>query len=714
MGWVVIENCNVNNNQSLKYGGGIYLSTKGNSNVARTISNSFIGSNQSARGAGICVAYQDASGIFIVQGNTITRNIASNTTAGSDYLTAEGGGIRCTNNTSLLDNVIKLNSSEDQGGGVHLGGIWSTTEYYLEGNQIYANDADEGAGITGNTGQIHLASCNITDNTATSIEGGGGINFAENLNNDGSNFLIENTILYDNTAADLPNQIVYENNEDDENHNELLSIKYSCIENIEISNPLASYIGNIYQYPEFTYIDENNPDNSNYQLTVYSPCIDTGDPNHALDPDGTQFDMGANYFNHNWDIHRIEPGYNWISFPRNTTTTPDAETANIIPILQNIDGFDLLSNMELYYLSDTTPLVSYYGGSWYNSHLDNKTMAYKLTTSATETQVLTVAGEPLSATHAIDETLDANEYHWIGYWLPRTQNIKDAFGSGTNNDFWSQVEAVKAENWYFDRQTTIRGAIKPTQTTDDKFLVYGKGYLIKFKNDVTNFQWHDSQNTSVPITFKQTDNFEYEEKADYETIDLLNIPAGVDEIGVFENGICLGAVVVQDSAEQVLVYSEAANRAAGDFTFEFYTGDRSSERIKKYEVLDLQAGKYEARPLTAGRNEYSVVRFQADSAEDQTEETPLKVKLFNNYPNPFNPTTEISFDLPQTAQVKLEVYNLKGQKVKTLANSKMDKGTHSVIWQGKDNHNKPVASGIYLYKITAGEEKISKRMLLLK
>lgn len=89
------------------------------------------------------------------------------------------------------------------------------------------------------------------------------------------------------------------------------------------------------------------------------------------------------------------------------------------------------------------------------------------------------------------------------------------------------------------------------------------------------------------------------------------------------------------------------------------------------------------------------------------------VKL-SNYPNPFNPSTTISFSIPDENRINLTIYNLKGQKVKTLVNDNLDKGNHSVVWNGKDLNNKPVCSGIYLYKIKAGNKGSVKRMILLK
>jgi hypothetical protein len=173
-------------------------------------------------------------------------------------------------------------------------------------------------------------------------------------------------------------------------------------------------------------------------------------------------------------------------------------------------------------------------------------------------------------------------------------------------------------------------------------------------------------------------------------------------------------VVVQDSAEQVLVYSEAANRNAADFTFEFSYDARSSEKIQKYEVLNLQTGNFAAQPLTAGRNEYSVVRFQPDFAEEQAEDTPLQIELFNNYPNPFNPTTTISFNLPTAQEINLEIYNIKGQKVKTIYSGTAEPGRHSMVWSGVDSSNKAVGSGVYFYQLQTAEKTYHRKMLLMK
>jgi aminopeptidase N len=87
-----------------------------------------------------------------------------------------------------------------------------------------------------------------------------------------------------------------------------------------------------------------------------------------------------------------------------------------------------------------------------------------------------------------------------------------------------------------------------------------------------------------------------------------------------------------------------------------------------------------------------------------------------NYPNPFNPSTTISFNLTTefTENTELIIYNLKGQKIKKLEIINLKLGINNIIWDGTDQNNQPVSSGIYLYKLKSGEIEISRKMLLLK
>jgi hypothetical protein len=92
----------------------------------------------------------------------------------------------------------------------------------------------------------------------------------------------------------------------------------------------------------------------------------------------------------------------------------------------------------------------------------------------------------------------------------------------------------------------------------------------------------------------------------------------------------------------------------------------------------------------------------------------LVTELKGNYPNPFNPQTTISFSLKDNIPVSLEIYNLKGQKVKTLVNESKAPGHYQIVWKGLDSNNQPVASGVYFFKMNAGKYSSTRKMILMK
>ncbi|MBW6514258.1 MAG: T9SS type A sorting domain-containing protein [Candidatus Syntrophosphaera sp.] len=97
------------------------------------------------------------------------------------------------------------------------------------------------------------------------------------------------------------------------------------------------------------------------------------------------------------------------------------------------------------------------------------------------------------------------------------------------------------------------------------------------------------------------------------------------------------------------------------------------------------------------------------------EPTPgLVTRLNNNYPNPFNPSTSISFDLARAGNVKLSVYNVKGQLVRVLANGPLNAGSHRLVWDGRDGKERSVSSGVYFYRLETKDYSSTRKMLMLK
>lgn len=93
---------------------------------------------------------------------------------------------------------------------------------------------------------------------------------------------------------------------------------------------------------------------------------------------------------------------------------------------------------------------------------------------------------------------------------------------------------------------------------------------------------------------------------------------------------------------------------------------------------------------------------------------PTEFSLSQNVPNPFNPTTQVSFALPKAANVNLTIYNVLGQQVKTLVNQELAAGVQTIEWDGTDYSGRTVASGVYFYRLNAGDFQATKKMLMLK
>ena len=126
-----------------------------------------------------------------------------------------------------------------------------------------------------------------------------------------------------------------------------------------------------------------------------------------------------------------------------------------------------------------------------------------------------------------------------------------------------------------------------------------------------------------------------------------------------------------------------------------------SAKIYPFEYSDLYTAKINTSMFT--------------SDTDETVHYSVK-PIFNigNYPNPFNPETKISFNLKDAGNVSIEIFNIKGQKIKNLTNETFSKGQNSVIWNGTNDKNNQVASGIYFYKISINNYKSTHKMMLIK
>jgi len=96
------------------------------------------------------------------------------------------------------------------------------------------------------------------------------------------------------------------------------------------------------------------------------------------------------------------------------------------------------------------------------------------------------------------------------------------------------------------------------------------------------------------------------------------------------------------------------------------------------------------------------------------ESSPKEFRLLRNYPNPFNASTTITYEIPEPGSVTLSIYNIEGQKVRNLVSGYRDAGTHSVNWNGLNDDGLAVSSGLYFIRIEMGRRVDTEKMVLLR
>ena len=148
----------------------------------------------------------------------------------------------------------------------------------------------------------------------------------------------------------------------------------------------------------------------------------------------------------------------------------------------------------------------------------------------------------------------------------------------------------------------------------------------------------------------------------------------------------------------------------------FVDGSLQNESTEEFVYIFDVVGEVEIKSV-ASDEEFDIETIWTVQVEEGSavgEILPVITELNQNYPNPFNPTTTIHFSLVDAGGVKIEIFNIKGEKICTLVNEHKNIGNHSTVWNGKDNSGKSVASGMYFYNMVTDNYHKIRKMLLIK
>ncbi len=246
---------------------------------------------------------------------------------------------------------------------------------------------------------------------------------------------------------------------------------------------------------------------------------------------------------------------------------------------------------------------------------------------------------------------------------------------------------------------------------------------------VGQFQLLQDMSVAIRVAEEDLTNIENDVFAKVEFVAPFNPADGEIYAQIWKDDLLISEKQVLDFTDGDWVEAVLEDFAPIDLASEYFIG----YRIHSFSGV-VPAAYHDAGPRVEGKGAYikisgwiplapsfdynfcikAIAISQNSSGSNEIEVPTLVTALENNYPNPFNPQTTISFSLHENSFVKLEIYNIRGQLVKTLIADNYEVGVHSAIWNGNDNSNNPVSSGIYLYKLETGNYQATKKMILLK
>ncbi|MBU4357607.1 MAG: ASPIC/UnbV domain-containing protein, partial [Proteobacteria bacterium] len=149
----------------------------------------------------------------------------------------------------------------------------------------------------------------------------------------------------------------------------------------------------------------------------------------------------------------------------------------------------------------------------------------------------------------------------------------------------------------------------------------------------------------------------------------------------------------------------------GSLTVEFGLG---ASAVADSVVILWPDGYHHLMLNVPGDQRLLVTQPQTAIDDDGPAPTPLAFRVYDNFPNPFNPSTTIRLDLPTAQRVRLGIYAVDGSLVRTLFDEELPAGTHQAVWDGRNRSGGRAASGVYFYRVETSGDVVTRKMLLVK
>ncbi len=294
---------------------------------------------------------------------------------------------------------------------------------------------------------------------------------------------------------------------------------------------------------------------------------------------------------------------------------------------------------------------------------------------------------------------DAFYHRWWGVMFPDPEIDEDGKAHIVYTHDPEQFSSTAEEGdirYIHSRNKKYNSWTKPVTLNDDG-LLRAQGYAaLETRGDKTEVHviWEDHRfSPEVPAIFPDSPNLFY---------DMVYASVKKDDDSKSANHRVTSASSIND-----FIF-------IGDYN-DLTTNDKKlivgafTDRRDKTSIFDFEDDVFGVRITDDDNNDFN----RASLPAGESPALPASHALAQNNPNPFNPSTQIRFQLPEANQVVMKIFNILGEEVRTLVDSPFEAGDHVVQWDGKNDKGKPVASGVYLYQLQAGSFKEIKRMSLV-
>ncbi|MEA3287839.1 MAG: T9SS type A sorting domain-containing protein [Candidatus Marinimicrobia bacterium] len=398
------------------------------------------------------------------------------------------------------------------------------------------------------------------------------------------------------------------------------------------------------------------------------------------------------------EVKKLSSSWNWVGFPvlevDNTSITTVLETVS--PNAQRVDysdGFTLYSEG-----TGWDPNIDLTSIEGYQLLMSEEADYYNLqavgTRVASDTQI----------------TLDQGE-NWVPYFIQESQEPLDALPANVLD----RLVSLKAQDWYMFKKGTkwiyssCSSPIGPCRTLD-----YGEMYMLNLSPGASIFMTYNTGGGTPPggELALAGGSFEVQELNDYSAlaIDTIEDPESVTEIGIFIGDDCIGAQRVTEFP----VYIQA------------YNGEQSLDEVSFQVVRDAGLAKGSGNPETNAASgltfrehftlsdldrevtEGGFVVYHAD-IEQSPEPLITETSLLSCFPNPFNPSTSLRYELARESLVSVVVYNIQGRVVENLYRGEQSRGQHELTWNAST-----LESGLYFVVFKTGGYQSTQKMMLIK